>query len=49
MENRFEQATGFSLGGGELRLQLVAQSHQFIHLGDDAALFSEGWKGNHNI
>ena len=27
------------------RLQLVAQRHQFVHLGDDAVLLGEGWDG----
>ena len=27
-------------------LQLVAEGHQFVHLGDDAVLFGEGWEGN---
>ena len=28
------------------RLQPIAQRHQFIHLGNDAVLFGEGWEGN---
>src|SRR5262249_15706256 len=28
------------------RLQLVAQRHQFVHLGDDAVLLGEGREGN---
>lgn len=27
------------------RLQPIAQSHQFIHLGNDAVLLGEGWEG----
>ena len=27
------------------RLQLIAERHQFIDLGDDAVLFGEGWEG----
>ena len=46
MEDGFEEAAAFGLGGGELRFQPVAQGHQFIHLGDDAVLFGEGWKWN---
>ncbi len=30
---------------GPRRLQPVAQRHQFINLGDDAALLGQGWKG----
>ena len=28
------------------RLQPITQRHQFIHLGDDAVLFGEGWERN---
>ena len=27
------------------RLQPITERHQFIHLGDDAVLFGEGWEG----
>ncbi len=32
------------LGTGEARLQPVAQCHQFINLGDDAALLGDRWE-----
>lgn len=48
MQHGFEQAAAFGLGGGELRFQTVAQSHQFIHFGDDAMLFGEGWERGRN-
>ena len=31
------------------RLQPITQRHQFIHLGDDAVLFGEGWEGNGKV
>ena len=31
---------------GFRRLQLVAQRHQFVHLGDDTVLLGEGWEAN---
>ena len=31
------------------RLQLVAQGHQFIDLGDDAVLFGEGGEGDNKV
>ena len=46
MEDSFEEAAAFGLGGGELRFQPVAEGHQFIDFGDDTMLFGEGWKGN---
>ena len=46
MQYGFQQAAAVGLGGGELGFQLVAQRHQFVHLGDDAVLFGEGWKGD---
>jgi len=45
VQDSVEQAAACSPGGGELRFQLVAHRHQFIHLGDDAVLFGEGRKG----
>lgn len=39
MQDGFEEATAVGPGGGELRFELVAEGHQFIHLGDDAVLF----------
>ena len=41
----FHELPGHDAGGGELRFQLVHQDHQFVDLGDDAALFGEGWEG----
>jgi hypothetical protein len=35
---------GGGAGGDELRLPLVHEGHQLVHLGDDAALFGEGRK-----
>ncbi len=46
MQHGFEQTAAFILRGCELGVQLVTQRHQFIDLGDDAVLFSEGWDGN---
>ncbi len=34
----------FGLGGGELSFELVAEGHEFVHFGDDALLFGEGWE-----
>ncbi len=45
-QQRIEQAAACVLAGGEGRLQPVTQRHQFIDLGDDAALLGEGWQGN---
>ena len=42
MQKSFEEEEAFGLGGGELGLQLVAQSHKFIDFGHDAVLFGEG-------
>src|SRR5689334_9383919 len=46
MQHRIEKAAAFGLGSGELRFQTVAQRHQLVHLGDDAALLDERRKGN---
>ncbi len=40
------EVVGNGAGGDELAFQFVDQGHEFVHLGDDAALFSEGWEGN---
>jgi hypothetical protein len=48
MQHGFEQATAVGLGGGELDLQLVADGHQLVDLGDDAVLFGEGGSGTSN-
>lgn len=42
MQHRIQQARGLGVRGKEMRLQLVAQGHQLIYLGDDAVLFGEG-------
>ncbi len=47
VQDGFEEAAAFGLGGGELRFQPVAEGHQFIDFGDDAVLFGEGWERNH--
>ena len=39
VEDGFQQAAAFGLGGRELLFQPVAEGHQFVHLGDDAVLF----------
>ena len=44
LQDGFEEAAAFGLGGGELRFQPVAQGHQFVDFGDDAVLFGERWK-----
>ena len=41
VKNGFEEAAAFGLGGGELRFQPVAQSHQFFDFGNDALLFGK--------
>lgn len=38
VEDRFEQAAAFGLGGGEMRSHLVTKRHQFINLDDNALL-----------
>ena len=40
--HRLQQPPALLIGLAELLLQLVAEGHQFIHLGDDAVLFGEG-------
>lgn len=42
VEDGFEEAAAFSLGGGELRFQPVAEGHQFFNLGNNVLLLSEG-------
>jgi hypothetical protein len=39
VEDRLEKAAGVGLSGGELGLQVVVESHQFVLFGDDAMLF----------
>ena len=46
MEDGFEEAAGFGLGGGELGFEAVAEGHQLVDLGDDAVLLGEGWEGD---
>ena len=48
-QKRVEQTTTDLLAVGKGCVQPVAQRHQRIDLGDDAALFSKGWKGNQNL
>src|SRR5688572_19480211 len=48
VEDGFEQAAAFGPGGGELPFQPVAQGHQLVHLGDDAALLGQGRDGDDN-
>ena len=43
---RQQQPPALLIGLVELLLQLVAEGHQFIDLGDDAVLFGEGWEGS---
>ena len=47
-QHGLEQAVAIGLGLGELGLQLVADRHQLVDLGDDALLFGKGrdWKGS---
>lgn len=45
-QHRLQQPPALLIGLAELLLQLVAEGHQFIHLGDDAVLFGEGWNQN---
>ena len=44
-QQRLQQPPALLIGLVELLLQLVAEGHQFIHLGDDAVLFGEGGGG----
>jgi hypothetical protein len=44
-----EAAAAGDGGGGEARLQPVAERHERIDLGDDAVLLGEGWKWNCNL
>ena len=41
VEDGFEEASGFGLGGGELGFEAVAEGHQLVDLGDDAVLFGD--------
>src|SRR6266540_579044 len=43
---RVQQATARVVARGQAGLELVAERHQLVHLGDDAALLGEGRKGN---
>ena len=43
MQHGLKQAA-LSVSAVRVGLQLVAQCHQFIDLGDDAVLLGEGWK-----
>ena len=45
-EEGFEEAAAGCFGGGEARLQLVAQGHQRIDFFHDAVLFREGREGD---
>ena len=49
VEDGFKQAAAFGLGGRELLFQPVTESHQFVHLGDDAVLFGEWWEGQRKV
>lgn len=40
-----EEVPGGVAGGSELRLKLVDEGHQLVHLGHDPALFGDGWDG----
>jgi len=42
VKKRFEQAAAFGLGRLDLRLEPIAQRHQFVKLGDDTLLLGEG-------
>jgi hypothetical protein len=48
-QHRLQQPPALLTGLVELLLQLVAEGHQFVHLGDDAVLFGEGWEGDGSI
>ena len=45
-EARRRQQVAHRLAASPRRLKPVAQRDQFIDLGDDAALFGQGWEGN---
>ena len=45
LEDGFEQAAAFGLGGGELCFELAAHGHKLIDLGDYAVLFGDWWNG----
>lgn len=42
MQNGFKELTGFTLTRFKLRLQSVADRHQFVHLRQYAVLFRKG-------
>jgi hypothetical protein len=49
VEDGFEDAAGFGLGGGELGFEPVAEGQQLVDLGEDAVLFGEGWRGMRSV
>ena len=49
MEDSFEESAAVGVGGGELRVELVAEGHEFIDLGDDAVLFGEGRESKNKL
>ena len=46
VEECFEEAGAGGVGGGEGRLQPVAEGHEGVDLGHNAVLFGEGWEGD---
>ena len=49
IQEGFEQAAACVVAAGKAVFQLVAKRHQFIDLGDNAPLFGERRKGNHEL
>ena len=48
-QHRLQEPPAALLGLAELLLQLIAEGHQCVDLGDDAVLFGEGREGNRRI
>jgi len=44
-QHGLQQPPALLIGLAELLLQLIAEGHQFVDLGDDAVLFGEGGGG----
>ena len=45
----FKEAAAVLLGHSDLRLQLITEAHQLIHLRDDAVLLSERGKRERQV
>lgn len=49
MQDRFKQPAAFGLGGGKLRLQMVAERDELVYFSDNAALLRDGGNGNDEV